>query len=82
MRSRRLFLVVFVGVLLIVGVTGFVSPYLQRYELSRRLNSLVLQATVAVAGVTRITPSSRPSAGHTAMWESCSCVHSSCSFRA
>ncbi|MBC8162876.1 MAG: hypothetical protein H7Z42_16835 [Roseiflexaceae bacterium] len=44
MRLRRWLMIVLVGMLL-VGITGFVSPHLRRYELSRRLDSLVLQAT-------------------------------------
>jgi hypothetical protein len=45
MRSRRFLLVVLAGVLLMVGITEFVAPYRQRYNLSRRLDSLVLQAS-------------------------------------
>jgi hypothetical protein len=45
MRLRRSLLVVLTALLLTVGITGVVSPHLRRYELSRRLDSLVLQAT-------------------------------------
>jgi hypothetical protein len=45
MRLRRVLLVVLAGVLMVVGITEFVSPHLRRYELSRRLDHLVLQAT-------------------------------------
>jgi hypothetical protein len=44
-RSRRSLLVVLVGLLLTAGVTEVMSPQLTRYELSRRLDRLVLQAT-------------------------------------
>jgi hypothetical protein len=45
MRVRRSLLVVLVGMLLTAGITQVVSPHLRRYELSRRLDRLVLQAT-------------------------------------
>jgi hypothetical protein len=45
MRLRRSLLVVLAAMTLTVGITGFVSPHLRRYERSRRLDSLVLQAT-------------------------------------